>query len=276
MATDSAIPSGTELMARFGYGARGVVYLLVGGLAVLAALGHWGGTTDSQGALLVLMQQPLGWVWLGIIGVGLGLFALWRLAQSLLDADGLGTTLSMLGRRAGYLMSAFVNAGLAAFAITLALGLGWHSADSGESSMDKWADRLLGLPYGPWLVMATGAGIAGSGIYLIWQGWTVKRVKEFLDIPPDERWWILPAGRIGFAGRGIVFLVVGAFFSFAGFHGNSDEARGLAGALDALKAQPNGWALLGLTAVALMAFGAFGIIQAAYRRIHPPKIQEPT
>ena len=62
MATDSAIPSGTELMARFGYGARGVVYLLVGGLAVLAALGHWGGTTDSQGALLVLMQRK-GQAW---------------------------------------------------------------------------------------------------------------------------------------------------------------------------------------------------------------------
>src|SRR4051794_29614246 len=36
-------------LGRFGYVAKGTVYLIVGGLAAEAALGHGGATTDSKG-----------------------------------------------------------------------------------------------------------------------------------------------------------------------------------------------------------------------------------
>lgn len=262
----------TVALARFGYGARGFVYILVGGLAVLAALGPGGETTDSRGALLIVLEQPLGWAWIGVIGVGLSLFTLWRLAQSLLDADQLGNSFPMLGRRAAYLVSALINAGLAMFALGLTVGLAHKATAAGESTADAWADRLMQLPYGLWIATGTGIAVAGAGVYFLWQSWAGQRVGEFLECPPDRRWWVIPAGRIGYAGRGLVFVLIGVFLALAGYKGRSAEARGLAGALDSLAAQPFGWILMGATAAALMAFGLYGLMQAFYRRIEPPPV----
>ena len=81
----------TELMARVGYTARGVVYMIVGGFAVLAAFGSGGETTGTRGALYSLLTQPFGYALLGAVALGLLCFSLWRLLQALLDADRLGT-----------------------------------------------------------------------------------------------------------------------------------------------------------------------------------------
>jgi hypothetical protein len=70
-------------IARSGYVARGVVYLIVGGLAVLAALGSGGETTDSKGALRTIIQQPFGQVLLGLVALGLVSYAVWRLVQAI-------------------------------------------------------------------------------------------------------------------------------------------------------------------------------------------------
>ena len=83
--------SGVALLARLGYAARGVVSLLVGLLALLAAFGRGGGAaTGSKGALQELLLHPLGSVLLAAVALGLFGFALWRALQSMLDADGLG------------------------------------------------------------------------------------------------------------------------------------------------------------------------------------------
>ena len=53
-----------ETLARFSYGARGVVYGLVGVLALLAAIGSGGQTGGSRSAPQTLLSQPFGKVWL--------------------------------------------------------------------------------------------------------------------------------------------------------------------------------------------------------------------
>ena len=67
-----------ELVARWGYGARGVVYCLVGSLALLAAIGAGGQTGGSRGALVSLVGRPFGRTLLVIIALGLVGFAVWR------------------------------------------------------------------------------------------------------------------------------------------------------------------------------------------------------
>ena len=46
---------------------------------------------------------------------------------------------------------------------------------------------------------------------------------------------------------------------------------GLTTALETLESQPGGSWILGLTAVGLMAFGAFAFVEARWRRIRPPR-----
>ena len=88
--------------------------------------------------------------------------------------------------------------------------------------------------------------------------------------------WAVPLGRLGFAARGVVFVLIGSFLVLAALHSNSREVKGLGGALESLREHPYGWALLGVTAAGLFAFGLFGLVQARYRRIDAPSVEEAT
>src|SRR3954471_4807295 len=71
-------------LARAGYAAKGVVYVLVGGLALLAAVGSRlpfdapeGATTGTRGALHRLVEQPYGKIILVAVAIGLAGYAIW-------------------------------------------------------------------------------------------------------------------------------------------------------------------------------------------------------
>jgi hypothetical protein len=256
-----------EMMARLGYGARGIIYCLVGGLAVLAALGTGGQTGGSRSALQTLLSQPFGKVWLSAIGLGLLGFAAWRVVEALTDADHRGTEWKALGVRAAHLVSGAIYAVLAMFALNLALGSGGGGGE--DQAAQGWTAWLLAQPFGRWLVGLIGAAVAAAGVGFIWKGWRGD-VAAYLALPADTRRWAIPLGRLGVAARGVVFLLVGGFLVLAAWHSNSSEVRGLGGALQSLQAQPFGWVLLGIVAGGLFAFGIFGLVQARYRHLNAP------
>jgi hypothetical protein len=256
-----------EIMARLGYGARGAVYCLVGGLALLAASGWGGQAGGSRSALQTLLSQPFGIGWLLAIALGLFAFALWRVVEALTDADHRGAEWKALGVRAAHLISGGIYAGLALFALNLALG---RSRGGGEDQAARdWTAWLLAQPFGQWLVGIIGIAIGATGLGFLWKSWRGD-VTAYLALPSDSRRWAVPVGRMGFAARGAVFVIVGGFLVLASLHNSSSEVQGLGGALKSLQAQPFGWILLGITAVGLFAFGLFGLVQARYRHLDPP------
>ena len=254
-----------EWAARLGYASRGLVYVLLGGLAVLAAFGAGGDNSGKQGVLVTVLTQPLGWIWLSLIALGLGFFAAWRLVESITDADSRGTDLKGIAVRASHFASGFLYLGLSAFAVSLALG--WApSGEEGQASKD-WTAWLMSKPFGSWLVMLAGLGFAGAGLGFLWKAWRGKFEKLAARGSMSA---IVNMGRIGYAARGIVYFLIGGFLILAGWHNNPQEAEGLGGALSSLQQQPYGWVLLAITALGLMAYGGFGIAEAVYRRIDPP------
>ena len=257
-----------ERLARFGYAARGLVYLIVGGLAVLAALGRDRETPDSRDALATLLSTPYGGVVLGLVALGLLCFALWRLAQAALDADHLGADAKALVRRAGFTISAIANIALAMSAIGLISSV---VASGGNGSARDWTAYLLSLPFGQWLVALVGIAVIGTGLGTAWKGWTAS-FQTRLAVDADAARWAVPTGRAGYLARGLVFVLAGGFLVLAALHANAREVRGLAGTLGALQDQPYGWVLLLVTALGLFAFGAFQFIAARYRRIAPPDL----
>ena len=95
-----------HFLARAGLTARGVIYILVGWVAVLVALGHGSHEADQTGALQLLAGKPYGLVSLWLLGIGFAAYALWRLSEAAFgvtgDRPGAGPRLKSLARAVIY------------------------------------------------------------------------------------------------------------------------------------------------------------------------------
>jgi hypothetical protein len=248
-------------IAKTGYVARALVYFIIGGFAVAAALGS-ADATGTKGAMLRLLETGYGTTLLTLLAVGLLCFALWRLFQGVMDADEHGTDIKGLIVRSGLLVSALVHASLAFVSLSIAFGMG-RGEGGGKSGVAAW---LMQQPFGPWLVMAVGACIVGAGVAHAFKGATRGYEKWF---QADERQMklIRAVSSIGLIARGIVFLIVGAFFIYAGFTVDPQEAGGLEEALQWLRGLPFGLLLFSVVAAGLVCFGAYSFLEAVYRRV---------
>jgi hypothetical protein len=256
-----------ERLARFGYLAKGIVYAIVGILAVQAALGTGGKTTNAKGALGAIAAQPFGKFLLVLLVIGLIGYVVWRFIQAIKDPEHRGNDPQSLGRRIGAAISGLIYAGLAWTAIRLIMGSG--GGGSGSSSQQDWTARLLLQPFGQWLVGLIGAFIIGFGFYQLYRAYKAKFRKDMKlrEMSPTEETWATRLGRFGEAARGIVFIIIGFFLLQAARQSDASEVRGLDGALQALAQQPYGPWLLGIVALGLVAYGIHMGVQARYRRI---------
>jgi hypothetical protein len=255
-----------ERMARVGYAAYGIVYVLVGALAVQAAFGGSGKTTSQEGALRQVLLAPLGRILLAMIAIGLLAYATWRLFQGILDPENEGKGAKGFLKRVDHVLNGLFHAALAFSAGRLALGTG-----GGGGSPDDWTARLLAQPFGRWLAAIVGAVIVGAGLYQFYKAYKADFRNELDsgEMSARERTWAKRSGRLGYAARGVVFDVIGVFLIRAALQTDPDEARGLGGALETLARQPFGPYILGAVALGLVAYGAFMFVMARYRRIEP-------
>jgi hypothetical protein len=269
-------PAVIEAACRFGHVARGFVYVSVGALALLTALHLAPKSRGVMAALEAWSAWPLGMVLLGLIGLGLYGFAGWRVMQSIFDADQQGTGAKAVTARLGQAISGAIYGGLAysVFSLIDALGDLRHVDD--EAKTRAAIASLLALPAGDLLVIAAGLFVAGCGVGNIVQALT-RDFCQHLDCSHGMARTAALLGKVGYLARGIVFIPVGGFLALAGLHARSSEAKGTAAALDWLAARPFGDLLLAFTALGLIAFGAYGFVEARFR-VMPglsPSVGEP-
>ena len=254
-----------EWLARSGYAARGIVYVIIGWLALAAAFGPGGQTTGSKGALQSMLGEPFGKTMLTIIALGLLGYVAWRATQAITDTDDHGTDAKGLAVRGALMISAVTHTFLAIFAASLIFGFG--AGDGGDSGSD-WTAWLLQKPFGQWLVALVGCAVIGAGLAHIWKGWQAGFEKH-LEWRGEERRIGRPICRFGLIMRGIAFLIVGGFLISAAWYADAAEAKGLSGALRALQSQSFGWIPLGIMAIGLIAFGLYSLIESVYRKVEP-------
>jgi hypothetical protein len=256
--------SSFEWFSRAGFVARGLIYGIIGVLALKLALGHGGKLTNHQGAFDTVAQQPFGKFLLTVLAVGLGGYALWRFARAALGhgPEGSDSTFD----RVAALASGVVYLCLCVIAVQILTG---SSQGSGSSTPDKTTASVLGWPAGIWIVGAVGLVLIGVGLYQGYRGIS----KDFLadakteEMSPRTRTWIGRIGLIGHLARMVVFALVGAFFVKAAADYEPRAAIGLDGALAKIQHQPYGPLLLGIVAVGLIAFAIYSFSDARFRRI---------
>ena len=255
-----------EKLARLGYMAKGVVYVAIGFLALREALGVGGRTTDPSGAMASIGSQPFGGVALALLAAGLTCYALWKLVQGVLDADGKGSSPHGILRRVGYVGSAAIHGSLAFTAAQSILGAEDSSEDAATASALAYQP-----PLGQILVGLVGLGVIGVGLYQLHAAYGAKFRDDLrLDLMSDaEERWVTYAGRVGTSARALAIGLAGAFVVLAAYQSDPSETRSLGAALESLQQQPLGSYMLGAVAVGFLVYGIFMFAIARYRRIDP-------
>ncbi len=255
-------------LARAGYAAKGAVYMLVGGLAVAAAVGARGETESKRGALATVLGAPFGRAILAIAAVGLMGYVVWQGVRAVLDPEGRGSDARGLAVRAGNALSGAIYGSLAFEALRLSRGA---SGSADQNSTAHWTSAALGLPFGRLLVGLVGLGVAGYGVYQAVRAVRsdVGRRLDLSRLTAGQRENVEWIGRAGLGARAVVFVLTGLFLGVAAWRERAADARGLDGVLRTLEQQAFGPALLAAVGLGLVAYGLFQIIEARYRTIRP-------
>ena len=262
-------PTWLDALARAGYAARGVVYLLIGGLALVAAFGGGGSTGGSKNALATLSDGPIQRTILGLVCLGLFCYAAWRAVQAILDPDDHGTDGKGLAVRAGLGVSAVTHTLLAIWAGATAVSGSSSEGGGGGGGNEGLSAWVLGLPGGRWILGLIALCILGAGISFAVKAHKEKFEKRF-RISPDKMEKIRPVCKFGLYAKAVVFALIASFMAYAAYTADPDQAGGLGQALETIRSQAFGTILLGIVALGLFAFGCYSIFEALYRRVDAP------
>ncbi|WP_053146197.1 DUF1206 domain-containing protein [Pseudomonas sp. P97.38] len=254
------------LLARGGYAARGVIYLIIGLFALLATKDS-SNPKDSHKSLEALLSQPFGHALVGLVVAGLLAFAGWRVLQATRDVDHHGHDLKGWVIRAGLFAGGLVNGALAFFALSLLIsGLRRSSGSGGDHTPDLLA-RLLSWDHSNLLIYLIALVPLGVGIAHIIKGWKASFEKYF-EADEDVMRYVRPVSRFGLIARGVVFIEIALLLLVSGSAYQAMDPPGMKEALNALQNLPAGGIALMVMALGLIAFSVYSFSEAAWRKIN--------
>jgi Domain of Unknown Function (DUF1206) len=251
-----------QWLARLGLTARGVLYILIGVVAILVAFGQRSHEADQSGALQLLASQPYGLVALWLLFIGFAGYALWRLSEATFGVTG-------EGNGAGPRLKSLVRAVLYAIFGYLTLKVITGKKASQASQQKDMTATIMHHTGGQWLVGIVGVAVVIAGLTLVWEGIRRKFMKYLRtgEMSPRTRRAVERLGMIGTTARGLVFALAGVLVIDAAVQFKPSKAGGVDKALLTLRNQPFGEFLLILAAIGLIAFGVYGLAEARWRRV---------
>ena len=105
-----------EGLTRIGFAARGLIYFLIGFLALRT------GRAEDGSGVLEYLNSGSGKILLGVMAVGLLAYGFWRLSEAAINSEGHGNDAKGIGARVGGFISGLIHVGLSLYAASLALG----------------------------------------------------------------------------------------------------------------------------------------------------------
>jgi hypothetical protein len=258
-ASDSPV---ARALARIGLVARGVIYILIGWLAIELAIGHSLQRPSQEGALHLLAGQSYGLITLWLLGIGFACYALWRLSEA---AFGVTGEKPGAGPRLKSLVRAIVYAFLSALTLQVIAG----SASNETRKQQDLTASVMHHTGGQWLVGIVGLAIVIVGLILVAEGIRRTFMKHLRsgEMSPRTRKIVEKLGMVGTTARGVVFAIVGALIVDAAVTFDPQKSGGLDKALLTLRHQVFGEFLLLIFALGLLIFGIYGLCEARWRRV---------
>ena len=248
-----------------GYAAKGIIYFLIGVLAIEAAILPERRAAGTYNALKHLSQQPLGSVILCLLAAGISGYVVRRLLQAIVyPGHESGLKFTSILQRLGYIASSLSYAGVAYSAISIVFHLGKYN-----NRIQEWVEHLLHhVIAGEAIVFVVGVGVTGVGIGYLYGAYTGSYISKFTSSDIDSRleYWARWLGKIGISARGVSFIVSGICLVLASLASDSHLAGGVQKAFRILAEQPLGWLWLSLIGSGFIAYGIYMLVAARYRR----------
>ena len=250
-----------QLLARVGIAARGLVWLVIGLLALSVLLRGGDQQTDQQGALRAIADRPLGTALLVVLLLGFVAYAVWLVLSAAVGHREQQGRSRLLARGE----SAVKAVVYAALAVTV---LRFLTSGGGADRTASTTAELMGRSGGRWLVGLAGAVVVAVGIGMVVRALRGDHMDK-LDparLPAGRRRLVDRLGTVGQAGRGVVVALLGGYLVDAAVRFDAGRAKGLDAGLQSLAGQPYGTVLLALVVVGVLAFAAWSFVEAACRR----------
>ncbi|MCU1673267.1 MAG: putative integral rane protein [Frankiales bacterium] len=251
-----------EWLARLGLVSRGLVWLIIGALAVQVALGG-NDRVDKNGALRAIKDKPFGELLLVVLAIGFLGYAAWRLLEGAVGHRDQEEGRKRWTKRGSSLFRGGIYLFLAASTAKYAFSGG------GNDKTQPVTARVMSHTGGRTLVFLVGAGIVVGGLAMVVRAFRQK-FEDNLETGQMPGWLrsaTSVVGTAGLAARGLVFVLIGGFLVKAAVQFDPKKAKGLDASLKTLAQQPFGKSMLLVGAVGLLAFSLWSFIEARYRDI---------
>lgn len=243
-------------LVRVGFAARGIVYLLLGYIA----LGTAGEAKDGQSAVFDYIQDvPLGTPLLYVMALGLLAYAAFRFLSAIGDIQHRGSGTEGMIKRGGDAASGIAHVVLAYACYQFASGA-QQSASEGSGG-EAMAGSILTMELGPVLIGLLGLGFLVAAAKQVKDAWDASFMHRISAAAPSG---VRTAGRIGHGARAVVFAVVGWSMVQGAWFAQESQIKGLGEAILSLRDMG---AVFTLVAIGLMLFGLFNLVIARYRII---------
>ena len=255
-------------LAEFGFYTKGFLFIVIGVLAILVAMGDRSGQlTDASGALTIIAQFTFGKILLIIFIAGAFGHGAWNILRGAADVDNAGTNWQGIAKRIIAVSVGFFYFFLACTAWSIVLTVG---VEVQNGTVQKTMTALiLALPLGAILVFIIGLSVIGAGINECYRGLTGKFQEDFRlrELQGGRRKIVTVLGALSFTARAVIFGLMGYFFIQAAIESNADAAMGIDGALRTLGTSYYGRILLFVAAIGVICHGVLSLYEARYRRI---------
>ncbi|MDR7071832.1 DUF1206 domain-containing protein [Fictibacillus barbaricus] len=255
--------------ARIGYLSKGIVYVVIGILALLMSTGKHPSEASSQGALYTIAKQPFGPVLLIILAIGLSAYAFWQLVKTIFDPECTDQHFNWkrLFNRLGYLIVAGIYTAMCISALRI---LFRARAESSDKKYQVLTAKMLAQPFGQILIALAGLVIGIIGVSFLIRAISFKFKKDLKKNEMNKKEWKWSGyiGTFGIGARGIVFMIIAFFLIRTAWQADPNETKGLDGALAELVTKPFGPILLAIVSLGFMAYGVFMFASARYRRLN--------
>lgn len=253
-----------RLWMRLGYAAKGIIYLMIG----LLALGEvWGLSLPllgTEGILIRVTQQPLGIAIVLLLAIGIAGYAFWRFVQAVVDPEHDDSQRPLrLAQRMGYASSSLSYASVSYGAIEFITDV---QAEQDDAIEDLTA-QLLESAWGISLLLLAGLMVIAMGLLYIYGGLSKAYISQFkANCYGHVTELATRLGQVGYVARGVAFIAIGSGLIQAVWLSQSQQAGGLQNAFQKIEGEPYGRLGLGLIAAGFVAYAMYAFLVAVYRR----------